>query len=558
MEIQLAELLTANPMLLLFSVIGLGYLLGNIKIAGIEGGPVIGVLLVGLIFGHFGFDAPEGASGFGFALFIFSVGIQAGPTFFSAFMADGTRYITLALVVAVSALGLAFLLSALIGLDYGFGAGLLAGALTSTPTLAGAADAVHSGMVALPEGMASAQVLENIHVGYAITYLFGTVGIILAVRFFPGLIGLDLPAEAANLARERGLGKRSSKGRTGGMLPIIRAYRAHQDMIGKSVGQLRLDSKGIEGKGLRLKRGKKLLDLEEDLVIEEGDLFSIIASIKDHSVSRSGGLKEVLDPDLLSYQVTTQEIILTEDRVVGKTLADLDMPKEYGCFAATLMRASIELPIDSALPLQKGDRLEVIGEEGNLKRLTSDIGYVEKELEKTDLATFAFGMIGGILLGLVTLALGDFSIGLGTAGGLLIVGIVIGYMGSVMPTFGRVPAPARYVLMELGLMLFMAAVGLSAGGGVVEALTSVGPAIILSGVVVTLAPAAIGYFVGRRVLGLNPALLLGSLTGAMTSTPALNVVTEAARSAIPALGYAGTYTFANVLLTFAGALMMSL
>ena len=557
MEIQLATLLADNPMLLLFSVIGLGYLLGNVKIAGIEGGPVIGVLLVGLVFGHFGFDAPAGASGFGFALFIFSVGIQAGPTFFSAFMADGARYIALALVVAISALGLAFLLSTLIGLDYGFGAGLLAGALTSTPTLAGAADAVQSGMVTLPEGVTSVQAVENINVGYAITYLFGTIGIILAVRFFPGLIGLDLPAEAANLARERGLGKKSGKGRTGGMLPIIRAYRAHQEMIGKSVAQLRLEQ-GIEGKGLKLKRGKKLLDLEAELVIEEGDLFSVIASIKDHAESQGGGLEEVLDPDLLGYQVTTQEIILTEDRVVGKSLADLDMPQEYGCFAAALMRASIELPIDSALPLQKGDRLEVIGEKGNLKRLTSDIGYVEKELEKTDLATFAFGMIGGILLGLVTLALGDFSIGLGTAGGLLIVGIVIGYLGSVMPTFGRVPAPARYVLMELGLMLFMAAVGLSAGGGVVEALASVGPAIILSGVVVTLAPAAIGYFVGRRVLGLNPALLLGSLTGAMTSTPALNVVTDAARSAIPALGYAGTYTFANVLLTFAGALMMTL
>ncbi|MCP3869817.1 MAG: hypothetical protein GY703_17330 [Gammaproteobacteria bacterium] len=127
-----------------------------------------------------------------------------------------------------------------------------------------------------------------------------------------------------------------------------------------------------------------------------------------------------------------------------------------------------------------------------------------------------------------------------------------------MPTFGRVPAPARYVLMELGLMLFMASVGLSAGGGVVDALTSVGPAMILSGVVVTLTPAAIGYLVGRKILGLNPALLLGSITGAMTSTPALNVVTDAARSATPALGYAGTYTFANVFLTFAGALIMTL
>jgi putative transport protein len=112
--------------------------------------------------------------------------------------------------------------------------------------------------------------------------------------------------------------------------------------------------------------------------------------------------------------------------------------------------------------------------------------------------------------------------------------------------------------MELGLMLFMAGVGANAGGGVVDALASVGPIIILSGILVTLVPALVAYLVGRRALGMNPALLLGSITGAMTSTPALNVVTDVARSAVPALGYAGTYTFANVLLTFAGALMMVL
>jgi putative transport protein len=256
--------------------------------------------------------------------------------------------------------------------------------------------------------------------------------------------------------------------------------------------------------------------------------------------------------------VTTREIIVSDPKVIGRTLKDKDMPNIYGCFATGLTRASIDLPIDSALPLQKGDRLEVVGERENLQRLAEAIGFVEQELEKTDLATFAFGMIAGTLLGLVTLALGNVSIGLGTAGGLLIIGIIIGHLGSVMPTFGRVPAPARFVLMELGLMLFMAAVGLNAGGGVVEALTSVGPIMIAIGILITLLPALVACVVGRRVLGMNPALLLGSITGAMTSTHALNVVTEAARSSVPALGYAGTYTFANVLLTFAGALMMVL
>ena len=409
----------------------------------------------------------------------------------------------------------------------------------------------------MPGAVAQAKALENISVGYAITYLFGTVGMILAARFFPRIAGIDLPAEAAKLARERGLGRGHRRG-PGGGLPIVRAYRLPADMVGKTVAQVDAETGHLQGKFLRIKRGSRFLESEPDLVLEKGDVVSLIAGIGVHERARGRDAEEVLDPDLLNYQVTTCEIVVIDVKVVGKTLKDLDMPNAYGCFTTGLTRASIDLPMDSALPLQKGDRLEVVGEKDNLQRLAEAIGFIEHDLEKTDLATFAFGMIAGTLLGLVTLQLGKVSIGLGTAGGLLIVGIIIGYLGSVMPTFGRVPAAARYVLMELGLMLFMAGVGLNAGGGVIQALASVGPRIIVGGVLVTLLPPVVAYLVGRWLLHMNPALLLGSITGAMTSTAALNVVTEEARSGVPALGYAGTYTFANVLLTFAGALMMLL
>jgi putative transport protein len=557
MAIDVFALLSENPILLIFTVIGLGYLVAKIRIADVPAGPVIGVLLVGLLFGHVGFSAPPGASSFGFALFIFSVGIQAGPTFFSAFAADGLRYVILAFLVAATAVALSLVLARLVGLEYGFSAGMLAGALTSTPTLAGAQDAVKSGLATMPEAVSQAKALENIGVGYVITYVFGTVGMILVARYFPRIAGIDLPTEAAKLERERGLGRGRRRG-SGGSLPIIRAYRLPADMVGKTVAQVDAETGHLPGKVLRIKRGSELMEGGPDLVLETGDLVSVIAGIGVHAGARGKDAEEVLDPDLLNYQVTTREVVVTDVKVVGKTLKDLDMPKAYGCFATGLTRASIDLPMDPALPLQKGDRLELVGEKDNLQRLAEAVGFVEQDLEKTDLATFAFGMIAGTLLGLITLTLGEVSIGLGTAGGLLVVGIMIGYLGSVMPTFGQVPAAARYVLMELGLMLFMAGVGLNAGGGVVEALISVGPLIILSGVLVTLFPPLVAYLVGRRLLGMNPALLLGSITGAMTSTPALNVVTEAARSGVPALGYAGTYTFANVLLTFAGALMMRL
>ena len=148
------------------------------------------------------------------------------------------------------------------------------------------------------------------------------------------------------------------------------------------------------------------------------------------------------------------DIVIVDAEAAGKTLDELDLPNRYGCFATALTRAAIDLPLNPNLPLQRGDRLSVVGEDGNLNRLAKAIGFVEQELETTDLATFAFGMIVGTLLGLLTLAFGNLSVGLGSAGGLLIIGIVIGYLGSVMPTFCRVPAAARYVLMELGLMFY--------------------------------------------------------------------------------------------------------
>ena len=161
---------------------------------------------VALLFGHLGFSAPPGASGLGFAVFIFSIGLQAGPSFFSAFAADGLRYLTLACLVAVTAFVLSLVLARSMGLEYGFGAGMLAGALTSSPTLAGAQDAVKSGLAALPEAVPQAKAMENVGVGYAITYVFGTLGMILVARLFPRIVGIDLPAEAAKLERERGLG----------------------------------------------------------------------------------------------------------------------------------------------------------------------------------------------------------------------------------------------------------------------------------------------------------------------------------------------------------------
>ncbi|MCU7842990.1 MAG: transporter [Candidatus Thiodiazotropha sp. (ex Monitilora ramsayi)] len=559
MEIDLYLVLKDNGLILLFLVIGLGYLIGHIKIFSLPLGPTIGVLVVGLYLGHHGLNISPGVGSFGFALFIFSIGLQAGPSFFSVFREDGKKYIMLALTVAFVGLGLTVFLSRLFGIGNGYAAGLMAGALTSTPTLAAAQDAVQSGVASSLAEIPAEQLIENIGVGYALTYLVGTILVILIIRYVPGLMRLNLEAMARTYAKEKGLLLARGKGlTTADTLPVVRAYRVSPDGHGKTIEQRRLELKQ-EGVALKIRRRDQLLEPDPQLELQEGDILSLVASLKVHQwVQDKLGFSEVLDADLLDYRVVSDEVVVLDSHVLGKPLKELNLSGRFGCFATGLNRSGVDLPISDEVVLNKGDRVQVVGEESRLRELASMLGYVEQEVEETDLATFSFGIVIGALIGLITLSIAGVSVGLGTAGGLLVVGLVIGYMGSVNPTFGRVPGAARYLLKELGLMLLMASIGVNAGGGIVEGLISVGPAIIACAVVVATVPLAVGYLIGRKLFKMNPVLLLGSLAGAMTSTPALAVVTDAAKSGVPAIGYAGTYTFANVILTFAGTFLMSL
>jgi putative transport protein len=559
MEIDLFQVIKDNGLILLFLVIGLGYLIGNVRVFGIPVGSTIGVLLVGLFFGHHGLTMSPAVGTFGFALFIFSVGLQAGPSFFSAFLEDGRKYFVLAAVVALVGLGSAITLSQLFGFTTGFNAGLMAGALTSTPTLAAAQDAVNSGLGGVDDETRQ-QIIENIGVGYALTYLVGTILVILVIRYAPRLMKMNLKAMARTYARDKGLlVDRRDQPTTAETLPVVRAYRITRDSYGKTLSQRRAELSEADGVVLKVKRGNDLLDPDPKLEMQEGDVLSVIASLQTHQwVQNKIGAEEVLDADLLNYHVVSHEIVVLNAHVLGKTIKELDLTATYGCFATGLNRSGVNLPVTDEVVLAKGDRVDVVGEESHLRRLASQLGHIEQDLEETDLVTFSLGIALGTFIGLVTFSIGGIAVGLGTAGGLLITGLALGYFSSLNPTFGRVPGAARFLLKELGLMLLMASIGLNAGGGIIDGMLNVGLPMLASAVVVSMLPLTVGYLIGRKVLKMNPVLLLGSLTGAMTSTPALATLNEAAKSSVPSIGYAGTYTFANVFLTFAGTFLMTL
>lgn len=556
MEIDLVSLLSNAKTFTLFLVLGVGYLLGNIPLGQFRLGPTAGVLIAGLFFGHMGFGEDIPGEQMGFILFIYSVGLQAGPRFFSVFLHDGLRYLSLALVVALVSVMVALFLGWVAELPSGLTAGLLAGALTSTPTLAAAQDAVASGLVSAPEGMSAYALTRQISIGYALTYIFGLVGLIMFIKWMPGVLKINLAEEARALQKDRRFAVAIEEGDT--PTHVVRAYEVtSENVAGKRIEELTF-CKNATCVIQDVKRGGEIIPMGADTKLESGDHISISGRIDVLAPLKDLIGPEVQDTDLFDSPIESVDIIVTHQDAAGRSLADLHLLSRFSCYVTSVIRAQIRLPVSPGLVLEKGDVVRVTGMRRRLDAVTQALGQVERDIVQTDLLTFAFGIAAGLLIAEVSIKVGAVSLGLGTAGGLLFSGIMVGFLRSMNPTFGRVPPAARWILMEFGLMLFMAGVGLRAGKGVWEAILSVGPLLFVCGAITTMAPVLAGYFFGRKVLKLNPALLMGALTGAMTSTPALNIVTDRAKSPLPSLGYAGTYTFANVFLALAGTIVLML
>ncbi len=555
----LVEALRSAPELALFLLLGTGYLIGNARLFGFQFGSTAGVLVVGLVMGHLGIKIPLNTQSIGFIFFIYCVGLEAGPQFFSAFREDGSRFLLLALFVAAVAVVATVWLAQLLDFGAGYSAGLLAGALTSTPTLVAAQDAIDAGMADLAPGVSEAVAAGNLTASYAITYLYGLVGLAILVRLVPRILRIDLPSEAAKLARLRDSGRAADPDRERWQragLPILRVYRVERDdLVGREIEQ----EEFLERTGCvlgRLKRDGVVHDATRRFTLEPGDLVAVGGTRSEQSRARELLGPEVGDAELLEVRPETRSVVITRREAIGRTAAELGIVEIRGLFLSEISRAGIDLPPIPDLKLHKGDVLIVTGDGLWLEELIRKLGHAERPIHETDLVTFAFGIAAGIAAGLFSVQIGNVSVGLGLASGLLFAGLLIGMLRTQVPNLGRVPPAARWVFMELGLLFFMAGIGVRAGGGIVAAFSDAGPELVVAGMVVTTLPVLLGFAFGRYALRLHPVILLGALTGATTSTPALGIVNKQAGSSLPALGYAGTYAFANVILALAGGLLI--
>ena len=548
---KIIELLRSQPVLTLFLILGMGYLIGAVRIGSFSLGPVAGVLFAGLFLGHFDFRMAPGAQAVGFALFIFSVGYQAGPRFFDVLRTDGLKYFLLALVIAVTGFAVATTATKLLALAPGTSAGLLAGGLTSSPTLAAAQEALRSGQVMPPEGISADAMIGNVATGYAITYIFGLAGLIAIIKLLPQVLGIDLEKEAKALESEDETGAASQQANVS-----ARIYRVTNEEMTKIPGHQLQKQYWDKTSVVKLVRNGEIIKPRPEGFLQLGDELHILASVAffTETVAKFG---DEITPETSTAQYTeTAQIVVINKKAVGKSLEELDVAKKFGVLLTRVSRMHMEIPRSADFKLRKGDILTVVGPHDNVDLLGKELGHVERDIAETDMVTFAFGIALGVVIGLIAINVGQLSIGLGSAGGLLSSGLAIGYLRSIRPTFGRLPDAARWILMEFGLLIFMAGVGLRAGGDIIETFIAGGPTLVLAGICVTVIPIFVGYFFGRKVLNIHPVLLFGGIAGSMTSGASLSVVTKAANSCVPSLGYTGAYAFANVLLTVAGSVIL--
>jgi putative transport protein len=544
------QALRGQPVIVLFLLLGLGYLLGRIKVAGFAFGPIAGVLIAAIGLGSFGFRISPGAQSVGFALFIFSVGYQAGPRFIEVLKAQGLQYLALAVFVVTVGFVTTWLAAAVLHLPVGGNAGLFSGALTSSPALAAAQDAVRSGLVALPAGWTEEATLASIGASYAVSYVVGTLGIVAIVSIFPKIIGLDLVAEARRL--EQLVEQDASE-------PLqARAYRVQNEEFSRaSLGELARslwDGLAV----VRIRRASAWISQVPEEHLRIGDeLYAYgYAKFFRGGIDRAGPEIPILNETELA--ATQRHVVVARRGAVGKSLRDLDLARRYGLLVCEVKRDGHPLPVTRDLVLQRADVLTVVGPVYSIEALPETLGPVEANPVETDMLTFVFGIALGAALGTISTTIRGIPLTLGMAGGLLLVGIGVGWLNSTRPIVGRFPDAARWVLMEFGLLVFIAGVGLNAGGGIMDTLRHSGIGLVVAAALVVALPLSLGYVFGRRVLKLDPVILLGALTGAMTSGPALSLVTKEAQSSLPALGYTGTYALASILLTLAGTLIMHL
>jgi putative transport protein len=558
----LAQTLRGYPEIAIFLSLGIGYYLGKFTYKGIGLGAVTSTLLAAVVIGQLGITIAQPLKAFAFLMFLFAVGYGVGPQFVRGVAKDGLPQAIYAAVVCVLCLGAAVGVAKFAGYDLGYAAGLYAGSQTISASMGLATDAINR--LGLPADQAKAM-LDAMPIAYAVSYLFGTVGSAIVIAMLgPALLRIDLVAACKDYEAKQGGAKALGGAGSAWHRWELRAFRVQPG--GKAVGLRAVEAEAMIPNARvfveRIRRQDGTIEeATADTVIREGDVVAI-AGAREILVKVIGEkAQEVDDQELLAVPVEGVDVYVTSKAVDGQTLAELaQRPEARGVFLRQITRGATatSIPILPNTTIQRGDILNVVGRTQDTAAVTRLLGVPDRPTDVADVAFIGGAVTIGALIGALVLKVGGVPLTLSTAGGALISGLVFGWLRSTRPFFGRIPSSTVWFMNSVGLNIFIAIVGISAGPGFVNGLKTQGLSLFVWGAVATTVPLILGMYIGKYVFRFHDAILLGAISGARTTTASLGMVTDAARSQVPALGYTVTYAIGNTLLTIWGMVLVML
>lgn len=541
----------AHDLIILSLVILSGIGLGNLRIAGIKLG-VAGVLFTGLFASHFGLSPEAEIShflkDFGLVLFVFALGMQIGPGFFASLRRQGRvlNGYAFALVLGGAIVSLAG--GWMLGMPASAMAGLFAGATTNTPALGAAQQALASAgadpaLVTLPA------------LSYAATYPLAIVGIILSLILLRLFFKIDISAEAAAFRREQGVGVEP--------LERVTLTVENPNLDGIPIGYI----PGIAEVGVVISRHRsaKSDDVKAatpQTIIHFGDLIMVVGTPGQLEKSRLI-IGSVSEENLMiaSGNITFRRVIVTNNRMLGKTVRELALEHLHNVTVTRVSRGDLIFTAMPDLQLQFGDTLQIVGDEESLDAATDSLGNEVQMLGETKFAAIFTGILLGVALGLYPFRIEGLPapVRLGLAGGPLVMAILLSHLGRLGPMVMHMPMNANRAIRELGIILFLANVGLLAGENFADTVFSAqGLQWVLLGIAVTMVPLLLVGYAARRFHQLNFMTLSGLLSGGMTDPPALAFATGMARSDAPAVSYAAVYPLTMLLRIVAAQIIVQL
>ena len=523
----------AHSVLILSLVIAFGIMLAKIKVAGVSLG-ITWILFVGIVFGHFDMTLNEHLlhfmKEFGLILFVYSIGLQVGPGFFSAFKKGGLTLNLLAMLVVFLGVVITIILHFVTGTPITTMVGILSGAVTNTPGL-GAAQQANSDLNGIDA--------PEIALGYAVAYPLGVVGIILSLIALKYILRINTKTEEAEA--ERGLGHIQELT----VRPISFEIR-NEAIDGKKIKDIRpLMNRDFVISRVRYHDGQETELANSDTVLHLNDKILVISTPKDiEAISVFFGKQIDMQWEQFDKKLISRRILITKPELNGKMLSQLKIRNNFGASITRVNRSGVDLVAAPQLQLQMGDRVTIVGSELAVSHAEKVLGNSMKRLDHPNLIPIFLGIALGCILGSTPFVFPGIPqpVKLGLAGGPLIVSILISRFGPQYKMITYTTMSANLMLREIGISLFLACVGLGAGKGFVETVIYDGGYVWVGyGVIITIVPLLIAGLVGRYVFKLNYYTLIGVLGGSTTNPPALAYSNDLTSCDAPAVGYATVY-----------------